>query len=399
MSRFDALVIGAATVGAAAALALARSGRTVAVLDRREPGSRADSEPISEPMDPRVVAVSPGSRSLLDALGIWRHVRRARVAPYTQMQVMAGAGAVEFDAAEHGLEALGWIVELGELDHAASAALGETASVTLRIPAEVESIATGDDGETAARVRLADTQTLHAGLLFGADGARSRVRSAAGIPTTVHHYNQCALVAHLETERLNPGIAWQRFGEAGPLALLPLPDGRSSLVWSVHADRARRLLAASDDEFCAALDEAARGSPFGPTEALATRHALPLVRRQSKTLAVGRVALVGDAARSVHPLAGQGLNLGLGDVAALQEALATVAPGADPGPALQRYARRRGSDAILIAGGIHALNEIHRLGEPARLALGAGFSLLRYLPAARNAFVRRAALFHPAGTA
>jgi len=381
---FDALVIGGGTVGAAAALALARTGREVALIDRKQPEER----PSDAPMDPRVVAVSPGSKRLLEAVGAWRHVRPARIAAYADMQVVAGRGKVHFRATEHGLAALGWIAELPELDQALWLELKKRRRISVCAPADVQDI---DIGDSEITVTLADGQTLAGRMLLGADGARSRVRAAAGIDVTAHHYNQRAIVAHLETEQVNPGTAWQRFTDLGPLALLPLPEGGSSLVWSVHDDEADKLMELGDDEFLEALAEHCIEPPFGAFTATGERHALALVRRQSKPLASGRIALLGDAARSVHPLAGQGLNLGLADVAALIEALdGWQQTKDDPSDRLARYSRRRWSDSVLVAGGIHAINETRTLGELGKHALGAGFTAMRFARPAREIFVRRA---------
>jgi len=380
---FDALIIGGGTVGAAAALALARTGREVALIDRKPP----TDHPEDAPLDPRVVAVSPGSKRLLEALGAWRHMRPARVAAYGEMKVAAGRGEVRFRATEHGLAALGWIAELPELDQALWQELRKRRRVSTYAPAEVREIRIEDN---AVSVELADDQTLVGRMLLGADGAKSRVRAAAGIEATLYHYNQRAIVAPLEIEHGNPGTAWQRFTELGPLALLPLPEGRSSLVWSVHDDAADKLMALEDDEFLGALAEHCPESPFGAFTAAGKRHALPLIRRQSKPLAAGRAALLGDAARSVHPLAGQGLNLGLADVAALIEALDGWQAKDDPTNRLTRYSRRRWSDSVLVAGGIHAINETRALGELGKHALGVGFAAMRFARPAREVFVRRA---------
>jgi 2-octaprenyl-3-methyl-6-methoxy-1,4-benzoquinol hydroxylase/2-octaprenylphenol hydroxylase len=381
---FDAIVIGGGTVGAAAALALARTGREVALIDRKQP----NEHPEDAPLDPRVVAVSPGSKRLLEAVGAWQHVRPARIAAYADMQVVAGRGKVHFRATEHGLAALGWIAELPELDRALWQELKKRRRISVYAPADVQGIEIEDSEIT---VTLADGQTLAGRMLLGADGAKSRVRAAAGIDVTAHHYNQRAIVAHLDTEQSNPGTAWQRFTDLGPLALLPLPEGRSSLVWSVHDDEADKLMELGDDEFLEALAEHCDEPPFGAFTATGERHALPLVRRQSKPLASGRIALLGDAARSVHPLAGQGLNLGLADVAALVEALdGWQETRDDPSDRLARYSRRRWSDSVLVAGGIHAINETRTLGELGKHALGAGFTAMRFARPAREIFVRRA---------
>lgn len=381
---YDAIVVGAASVGTAAALALARLGRKVALIDRSAPRELADDAPL----DPRVVAVSPGSMLLLEALGARRHLHLSRIAPYHDMQVVAGRGSVEFHAPEHGLETLGWIAELPELDRSLWRAASGDARINALRPVEIEAIAPQDD---RVRLTLSDGRMIEGTCLIGADGARSRVRRAAAIGVTEQHYNQRAIVAHLDSEKLNPGIAWQRFTELGPMALLPLPEGRSSLVWSVHEDQAARLMALDDDEFLARLTGHAGEQPFGAIEAVEPRHAIELVRRQSERLAAGRIALVGDAAHSVHPLAGQGLNLGLGDVAALIDVLADWNPASNPAARLERYSRRRGSDARLVASGIHLFNELPRtLGAFGRPALAAGFTALRLARPARDAFVQRA---------
>jgi len=378
---FDALIIGGGTVGAAAALGLARTGREVALIERKPPADHPDDAPL----DPRVVAVSPGSRRLLEALGAWRHVRPARIAAYGDMQVVAGRGAVRFRATEHGLATLGWIAELAELDRAVWLELKKRRRISVYAPAEV-----GDIDCDEVSVGLTDGQTLVGHMLLGADGAKSRVRAAAGIEATMHHYNQRAIVAHLTTEQSNPGTAWQRFTDLGPLALLPLPEGRSSLVWSVHDDTADRLMGLGDDAFVEALAEHCDEPPFGAFTETGRRHAPPLIRRQSRPLAAGRIALLGDAARSVHPLAGQGLNLGLVDVAALVEALDGWQTGHSPVARLARYSRRRWSDSVLVAGGIHAINETRTLGGLGTQALGAGFAALGLARPARGIFVRRA---------
>src|SRR6056297_2160529 len=384
---FDALIIGGGTVGAAAALALARTGREVALIDRKQPEERLSDAP----MDPRVVAVSPGSKRLLEALDAWRHVRPARIAAYSDMQVVAGRGKVHFRATEHGLAALGWIAELPELDQALWQELKKRRRISVCAPADVQDIRI-DENEVS--VELEDGQILTGRMLLGADGAKSRVRAAAGIGVTAHHYNQRAIVAHLDTEQANPGTAWQRFTDLGPLALLPLPEGRSSLVWSVHDDEADKLMELGDDEFLETLAEHCEEPPFGAFTATGERHALPLVRRQSKPLFRGRIALLGDAARSVHPLAGQGLNLGLADAAALVECLDGASLDDEPRQTLVRYQRWRRSASEMIGGGIHAINETTRLpfGLGQHL-LGAGFMAANRLWPAREVLIERACGF------
>ncbi len=390
--RCDALIVGGGAAGAAAALALAELGRDVALVDRRAPaGIERDA-----PLDPRVVAISPGSRALLEALGAWDRLDADRIAPYHRMKVAAGRGEVDFLAGDHGFDALGWIIEIPALVDALWAGLRGHRRVRIHAPVEVESISIEDptrasDGRSdpcGARVKLADRTRIETDVLIGADGARSRVRAAANIRATIDDYNQRALVTHLATERANRGIAWQRFTALGPLAQLPLPDGRSSLVWSVPRTDADRLMSLAENAFMEELNHHAEGASFGAVIAVEKRHALPLIRRRAEILAAGCIGLVGDAARTVHPLAGQGLNLGLADVAVLAETFGRHRT--DPQRALARYALRRDSDATLVAGGIHALTELRGFGPMAIEGLGAGFSMMKRSRLARGLFVRRA---------
>lgn len=380
-TSFDVLVIGGGAAGAAAALALAELGRDVALIDRRE----APSIEPGAPLDPRVVAISPGSQQLLDALGAWRRIDPDRIAPYPRMQVVAGRGEVVFSAGEHALDALGWIVEIPAIVDALWAGLRGHRRIHLFAPAEIAKL---DLAGSRARLALADGTAIEADVLLGADGANSAVRRAAGIEIDVVDYNQRALVTHMNTAQANPGTAWQRFTALGPLAQLPLPQGRSSLVWSVPTPDAERLMALDDDGFIETLNDHAEGAPFGAVVSIEQRYALPLIRRTARNLAVGHVGLVGDAARNVHPLAGQGLNLGLADVAVLAEVFGTHR--GDPAQALARYALRRGSDAALVAGGIHVLSELRGFGPIALEGLGAGFAAMKRSRLARGVFVQRA---------
>lgn len=375
----ETAVVGGGAAGAAAALALAELGRDVVLIDQREHRPR----PADSPIDARVVAISPGSQRLLEALGAWQRLDRNRYAPYTRMQVAAGRGQVVFDADQHGLDALGHIIEIPALVDALWAGIQAHRRIRVRAPARLDALTLDTD---RARLRLDDGTRLDVGLLIGADGARSAVRQAAGIGVDTDDYNQHAIVTHLTTESANPGTAWQRFTALGPLAQLPLPQGRSSLVWSVPNDQAERLMKLEDEAFLETLNEQAVGAPFGPVTAIETRHALPLIRRTARQRVSGPVALLGDAARNVHPLAGQGLNLGFADVAVLAELLAAH----DAPHALPRYARRRGSDAALVAGGIHVLSELRGFGLPALEGLGVGFSVMKRSRLARGVFVDRA---------
>ncbi|MFW5815477.1 MAG: FAD-dependent monooxygenase, partial [Wenzhouxiangella sp.] len=289
-------------------------------------------------------------------------------------------------AADHGLPELGWIAEIPALESALWQALDGLDRVTTFAPVTWEK---SDPGAESVRLVLSDGRILRAGLLVAADGARSRLRALTGLTVDEWHYNQRAVIAPVSTAQENTGLAWQRFTERGPLALLPLPDGRSSVVWSQPAERAEALQAASVQDFLSTINRH-QDSPLGSVLDVGQRHALPLVRRRARRLVHNRLVLLGDAARSVHPLAGQGLNLGLMDAAALAEVLTSWREGS-PASALGRYQRWRHSNGTLIGGGIHAINELAR--APAGLGrhlLGAGFGLAGRFWPAREALVQRA---------
>ena len=382
----DITVVGGGAAGAAAALLLADQGRQVALIDAQG----LDAHWPGEQFDARVVAISPGSTAILKAVDAWPLQRAERVAAYESMQVCSASGRLEFRADHHGLDALGWIVEIPALRETLWHQLERHANAQILCPHRVENL---EVRARRVRLKLDDATRLDTRLLVAADGARSRLRDAAGIAIDAWHYNQRALIAPVQTERPNPGIAWQRFTEHGPLAFLPLPDGRSSIVWSQPSDRALTQAEANEAEVVAELNTC-QDSPMGPVSSIGQRHALPLVRRRARQLFRGRIVLLGDAARSVHPLAGQGLNLGLADAAALAECLDGAPLDDEPRQALIRYQRWRRSASEMIGGGIHAINETTRLpfGLGQHL-LGAGFLAANRLWPAREVLIERACGF------
>ncbi len=383
---FEIIVVGGGAAGAAAALLLADQGHQVALIDAQ---ALATDWP-AETLDPRVVAISPGSAAILRAASAWPLPHADRVAAYHSMQVCSGIGKVEFLADQHGLDALGWIVEIPAIRHSLWSRLDQHPNAELLCPNQVDSFEARAHG---VRVELDNGTRLNAGLLVAADGTRSRLRQAAGIEVDEWHYNQHALIAPVRTEQPNPGIAWQRFTEHGPLALLPLPDGQSSIVWSQPSERALAQVADDDDSIISELN-LNQDSPMGAVTTIGKRHALPLVRRRARRLVKGRFVLLGDAARSVHPLAGQGLNLGLADAAALAECLGNAKIDQRVDDRLIRYQRWRRSSSEMIGGGIHAINETFRL--PIGLGqhlLGAGFMAASRLWPARELLIERACGF------
>ncbi len=360
----DVAVVGGGMVGAAAALALARAGFSTALLEAHAPTPwKADAE-----VDLRVVGLAPSSIALLDGLDVWTSIRRARAGSYTHMHVWdaESGAAIDFDAASEGRDKLGYIVENSLVQWTLWQAL-EAAGVRRLCPARVQGFEARED---RVQLELADGETLAAGLLVAADGAGSPLRQLAGIGTRGRDYAQRAVVAHVVTERPHENTAWQRFMRSGPLALLPLGDGRSSLVWSLPEAEAQRVLALDDQAF---LDELGLASDFRLGRMLATtrRAAFPLKLQLAERYQADRFVLLGDAAHAVHPLAGQGVNLGLRDVTELRDTLLLARlAGRDIGAAhvLRRYARRRRSADTLDALGFDALARIYAWQSPALVA-------------------------------
>ena len=362
----DVAVVGAGPIGLAAALLMSRSGIAPArllVIDRRVPASAIDLGGL--PVDLRVFALSRASEKILRVAGAWDDVARVRAAPYERMQVWHahvpphGGNALVFDAAEIGERDLGVIAE-NNLLQGALAAAARRAGIGL-IEAEVEAL---EFSRTHATLR-AGGREYAARLVVGADGAQSRVRELAGMFATRTDYGQTAIVAMVHTAMPHQRTAWQRFLGDGTLAFLPLADGSSSIVWSVPSARAEKLLAANPEEFERELERDFDGA-LGAVRLASDRVKFPLWRLSAEHYVGARVALVGDAAHVVHPLAGQGANLGLMDAAALADVLAAgIESREDIGAEriLRRYERWRRSENELMSAAIDAFDRLLARGS------------------------------------
>jgi 2-octaprenylphenol hydroxylase len=358
------LVAGAGLVGLAAAALLA-TGRCadrlrVLVLDARpSPRWRADD------MDARVYALSRASQQLLAYVGVWDRVAQLRAAPYQRMRVWEGpdanaASALDFDSADIGEPDLGHIVEDALLRTVLADVLTTSPHAQLVIGAAIESV---EAGPREISVTLKDGGSLRATVLLAADGTDSTVRRLLDLPVAGHRYEQSAVVTHVTSTGEHRSTAWQRFLPGGPLALLPLADGRSSVVWSLPTVEAERLLAASDAEFLAELAAASAGV-LGGFAACSKRVGFPLQALHALRYTAPRVALIGDAAHTVHPLAGQGMNLGLLDAAAIAAAIEhALLAGEDVGDlkVLRRYERERKGDNLAMLAAFDGLNRLFGL--------------------------------------
>ena len=391
MSRrgsLDAIVVGAGVVGAAAALGLARAGKRVALVEARTPPPWRAEAP-----DLRVFALAPDARALFESLDAWKPIASARAHAYRRMRVWdaAGGGELVFDADAFGQPCLGHIVENGLLVDRLWQALSREANVEVHCPDTLEALAQDEAGVEAT---LGGGRRLRAKLLFGADGAHSRVRELAGIHWRGAAYGQRAIVAYVRNERSHEDTCWQRFLGTGPLAFLPVADGRCSIVWTLPEDEAARLLALDEAPFRAELTRAF-DARLGEVVECGERKAFPLERRLAEGMLEGGVALLGDAAHVVHPLAGQGVNLGLRDVGALLSAL-RAAQDQDrelAGTRLQRWARTRQSENALAMHAFDAINRAFSNDAPLpTLARGHVLGAANFPPLARLLWRRAAGI-------
>jgi len=354
---FDVLIAGGGMVGTALAAQLAAGEATRALKVALVEPQPALAPLPGEPLDLRVSALARAGERLLRSVGAWPLLAPRRPCPYERMIVWdaasppAGPQTLRFDAAEAGEPNLGHIVE----NRAVAAALTERA-LALGV-ALIRSPVTGLDlGADGARAAIGG-RTLTAGLVVAADGADSPLRQLAGLGGAFAPYPAEAIVTHLAAELPHDGAARQRFLASGPLGILPLADGRVSIVWSTTPAQAARLAALDDAAFGAAVTSASDGV-LGALAATAPRLRFPLRRFNASSYAATRLVLIGDAAHTVHPLAGQGVNQGFLDVLALVAELGrALAAGEDPGDArpLGRYARARRADNALMGAALDAI--------------------------------------------
>jgi 2-octaprenylphenol hydroxylase len=389
MNQFDVIIIGAGIVGATAACALGGAGVRVALIEARPLVSDADDGV----RDARVFAITRASQRIFESLGVWERIMARGAYPFRNMEVWdaGGTGVIHFDCADIGEPCLGHMIEPRIIHAALLEQLHSIAAITLFSPAQFTEITID---EAAVSVNLEDGSTVNAALIAAADGARSPLRERLGIPTRVHDYHQSSLVARVATESPHQSAARQRFLPGGPLAFLPMEENWSSIVWTLPAAEIAGMLALERDAFHAALGQAF-DFRLGRIVDSERRESFPLTRLHAEHYVRERVALMGDAAHAIHPLAGQGVNLGLLDAAALTEVvLAARARASDPGslPVLRRYERWRRGDNLLMMSAMDGFNGLfgNELG-PVRWLRNFGLSVVNAAGPAKDLLMRHAA--------
>jgi len=368
-------------VGLSLAAALARLPIDVAVIEPVDP--EADAQPS---FDSRTTALSSGSRRVLEGVGAWPALA-ARATPIRRIHVSERGvfGTAMLTAAEQGLAALGFTIE----NRLLGAALRGHLAGEPRIHVHHARVAAVEPRPESVRLRTDTGEVLDARLVVAADGAQSAVRSALGIDASVSDYGQHAVIAHVDTTRFHDFTAYERFTPDGPLAVLPIVEGRSAVVWTLAPAAAREALALDDAAFLARLQDAF-GLRLGRFTRVGRRQAYPLALTRAERVTARRAAIVGNAAQSLHPVAGQGFNLALRDVAMLAELIADA--GGDPGdPALlARYAEWRAPDRGAVIGFTDSLVRGFGLPlGPLRRARGQALALFDLLRPVKHEFARR----------
>lgn len=364
--KFDVIVVGGGMVGAATALGFAKAGLRVAVIERDAPNVAWNA---NEPYQPRVSALTRASENILRNLGAWTGIQQRRAHPFVSMRIWEAAGDAEinFDAAALHEPNLGYVIENNVIQAALWEQL-EPSGVTLICSHVIEDLRFADN---QAWLALTDLGEIHADLLVGADGAFSQIRQLAGIGLDQHDYAQCAVVGCVRTQAPNQDACWQRYRDEGPFAFLAMDSNVSSIAWYLPVEKMQWALNLSEQDYRAEIEKASDGR-LGHITDTWQRAAFPLTRRHAQQYVLANLALVGDAAHTVHPQAGQGVNLGLLDGAALVEVVLDAhKKGVHLGDyaILRRYERWRKGDNLIVQRAMEGFDWLFKANNSLKNAL------------------------------
>lgn len=387
--KVDIVVVGGGLVGASFAALLANTPNlTIALIDKQ-------ALPTYLPNDPRVSAIGPASVKLFQKIKAFEKMQAVRVSPYTGMDVWDGgsAGYVHFEAADLGMRQLGYIIENSLMQTAVHETLADQPNITRLMSVTPHSFQSTDAGVT---LTLASGVTITAGLAVAADGARSWLREAAGISVTARNDHESALVAYVKTEKPHHQVARQLFLPTGPLAFLPLAEPTlHSIVWSLPDALAKENAALPDDEFSRVLSRAFENR-LGNIQQVMDRHVFPLIPQQANAYVKPGVALLGDAAHTMHPLAGLGVNLGLSDAANLADVILKAKAANETFSnfhVLRRYARCRAAENQLVLTGVDLIKRCFAINQPTfRVLRGMGMNVTERVHGVKKAMVKMASL-------
>ena len=377
---FDIVIIGGAMVGQAFALSLADTDLKIAIVEPNNPNPKLDKD-----FHTRVSAITPKSENLLKSIGAWENIKRKKAFVNTKVWDQNSHGSLDFDCSDEGVDHLGHIIENDAIQSALYASLDKT-DVEF-ISAKLDDIQKLEDGY---KVKLDNNKTIECSLLIGADGARSRIRELAKIEYSSNDYGQKAIVCNIHADKGFEDTTWQRFLSDSIIALLPLTENTASIVWSAQNNLADELTALDANEFGERLSQGVEYR-FGRFKVISDIQAFPLIERSSNEYVQQNLALIGDAAHNIHPLAGQGVNLGFGDVVELSAQIKANIHNFSEFSTLRKFARARRLDNELMAKTMTGLNWIYKENsEPVRILRGFGMNVINETPVLKAFFQKHA---------
>ncbi len=385
-TEFDVIIVGGGMVGASLAVALAALPLRIAVIEAFDPRQRGVPQPS---YDDRSTAIANGSQQILETIGVWANMARDATAIFDiHISDRGHFGISRISAEEENVPALGYVVPNRAIGRSLWAALESCNNIRMFCPARLESLVNEGD---LAQVEVTDEDgnsiKLQGRLVAAADGAQSMVRKLLGIDATVRDYGQTAIISNVSTEKPHRNVAYERFTANGPMAVLPMTEGRSALVWTVPSEQAEEILRMSDRQILDRLQELF-GYRLGYWKKIGSRVSYPLSMTKSKEQTRHRVAIIGNAAHGLHPIAGQGFNLSLRDVAGLAEVIASADDPGDP-RALEKYRHWRASDQAKVMSFTDALVRV--FGNPLSsvgAARNIGLLMFDLLPGGKSLLAR-----------